>query len=64
MRRDAEEHHVEQERREQEEEVEAQRCRSRLESMLTLVAAPEMELPQSKGKGPELTPESEGVQKS
>ena len=30
--------------------------------MLTPVAAPEMELPWSKGKGPELGPESEGVQ--
>ena len=41
-----------------------QRCKSRLESTLTPVAAPEMELPQSKGKGPELAPESEGVQES
>ena len=36
----------------------------RLESTLTPVAAPEMELPQSKGKGLELAPESEGVQES
>ena len=67
MRRDAEERHAEQERREkeeEEEEEEAQQCRLRLESTLTPVAAPETELPQSKGKGPELAPESEGGQES
>ena len=58
----AEECRIEQERREQQEEeveVEARRCRSRLESTLTPVVALEMELPRSKGKGPELAPESE-----
>ena len=38
------------------------RCRSCEESELTPLAAPEMELPKSKGKGPELAPESEGGQ--
>ena len=53
---------IEQERREKEKEEEA-RCRqSRQESTLTPVAALETELPRSKGKGPELAPESEGVQ--
>ena len=51
-------------RREQQEEAEARHCKLRLESMLTPVTAPETELPQSKGKGPELAPESEGVQES
>ena len=46
---------------EEEEEEEARRRRSRQESTLTPVAAPEMELPRSKGKGPELAPESEGA---
>ena len=58
---DAEECCVEQERREKEEE-EAQHCRSHEESALTPLAALEMELPRSKGKGPELAPESEGAQ--
>ena len=31
---------------------------------MTPLAAPEMELPRSKGKGPELAPESQGVQES
>ena len=60
---DTEERHIEQERREQEEE-EVQRFRSCQESTLTPVAAPEMELPRSKGKGPELAPESEVGQES
>ena len=64
VRRNMEERRVEQEQHEQEEEVEARRRRSHLESTLTPVAAPEMELPQSKGKGLELAPESEGVQES
>ena len=59
-----EERCIEQERCEQEEEVEVRRHRSCQESTLTPVAAPETELPQSKGKGPELTPESEGVRES
>ena len=48
-------------RREREEEEEGRHRRSRLESTLTPVAAPETELPWSKGKGkgPELAPESE-----
>ena len=41
-----------------------QHRRSRLESTLTPVAALETELPKSKGKGPELAPESEGGQES
>ena len=63
---DAEECRIEQERREQqeEEEAEAQHRRSCLESTLTPVAAPETELPQSKGKGLELATESEGAQES
>ena len=61
---DAEERRVKQERHEQEEEAEARHRKSCLESMLTPVAAPSPELPQSKGKGPELAPESEGVQES
>ena len=63
--RNAEEHCVEQEPCEEEEE-EARRCRSRLESTLTPVVAPEMELPwrKGKGKGPELAPESEVGQES
>ena len=66
VRRDAEERRTEQERCEKEEEEEAvvQRRRSCLESTLTPVAAPETELPQSKGKGPELVLESEGGQES
>ena len=64
MRRDAEEHRSEQERCEREEEEEAQQCRSREESVLTPLAALETELPKSKGKGPELAPESEGGQES
>ena len=63
-RHDAEECCAEQEQCKQEEEVEARHRKSRLESTLTPVAAPETELPQSKGKGPELTPELEGVQES
>ena len=63
-RRDAEEHHIEQEQREQQQEVEVRRRKSRLESTLTPVAALETELPKSKGKGPELAPESEGGQES
>ena len=31
---------------------------------MTLLVAPETELPKSKGKGPELAPESEGVRES
>ena len=38
------------------------RRRLREESSLTPLAAPETELPKSKGKGLELTPESEGGQ--
>ena len=64
VRCDAEERHVEQERHEQEEEAEPRCRRLCLESTLTLVAALETELPQSKGKGLELAPESEGVQES
>ena len=65
MRRDAEEHCAEQEWQERKrEEVEARRCRSRLESTLTLVASPETELPKSNGKGPELALELEGGQES
>ena len=44
-----------------EQEEEAQQRRPREESSLTPLAAPETELPKSKGKGPELAPESEGV---
>ena len=63
VRGNAEKRRVEQEQREREEEVVEARCRrSCLESTLTPVAAPETELPRSKGKGPELAPESEGVQ--
>ena len=62
-RRDTEECRIEQERREREEEEEAaRRRRSREESTLTPLAAPETVLPRSKGKGPELAPESEGGQ--
>ena len=67
---EAEAEHVrrvaEQERCEREQEEEARRCRPREESSLTPLAAPEMELPTSKGKGkgPELVPESEGGQES
>ena len=64
MRCDAEERRVEQERREREQEEEARQRRSREESELTPLAALEMELPTSKGKGPELAPESEGGQES
>ena len=64
VRRNAEERHVEQERREQEEEVEARRRRLHQEFTLTPLAAPETELPRSKGKGPELALESEGAQES
>ena len=60
---DAEEHRVKQERWEKEEEKVRHR-QSCQESTLTPVAAPEMELPWSKGKGPELAPESEGGQES
>ena len=55
---------VEQEHREREQEEEVQRRRPREESALTPLAAPKMELPTSKGKGPELVPESEGDQES
>ena len=64
VRRDVEERCIEQERQEREREVEARRCRSHLESTLTLVAVPETELPKSKGKALELAPESEGGQES
>ena len=64
-RHDAEECRIEQEWRKREEEEEAARqCRSCKESALTLLAALEMELPKSKGKGPELAPESEGGDRS
>ena len=53
---------VEQERREREQEEEVQRRRPHEESALTPLAAPEMELPTSKVKGPELVPELEGGQ--
>ena len=53
---------AEQERREREQEEEARRHRPHEESSLTPLAAPETELPTSKGKGPELVPESEGGQ--
>ena len=59
----AEERRVEQERRKKEEE-EVRHHQSHQESTLTPVAAPEPELPGSKGKGPELAPELEGVQES
>ena len=57
-------HVAEQECREREQEEEAQRRRPCEESSLTLLAAPETELPTSKGKGkgPELIPELEGGQ--
>ena len=55
---------AEQERCEREQEEEAWRCRPHEESSLTPLAAPVMELPTSKGKGPELVPESEGGQES
>ena len=63
-RRNAEEHCIEQERREKEEEEEARHHQSCQESSLSPVATPGLELPQSKGKGPELALESEGVQES
>ena len=59
VRRNAEERRVEQERREKEEAEVAQQRRLRKESELTPLAAPETELPTSKGKGPELAPEPE-----
>ena len=59
---DVEECCVEQERREREQEEEARRRRPHEESELTPLAAPETELPTSKGKGVELAPESEGGQ--
>ena len=62
-RRDAEECHVKQERQEKEEE-EVRHHRSHEESTLTPLAAPETELPKSKGKGSELALESEGAQES
>ena len=55
---------VEQEHREREQEEEVRQCRPREESSLTPLAAPGVELPKSKGKGPELSPESEGVRES
>ena len=55
---------AEQERHEREQEEEARRRRPCEESALTPLAAPEIELPTSKGKGPELVPESEGGQES
>ena len=60
----AEERRIEQERREREQEDEVRRHRPREESELTPLAAPETELPTSKGKGPELALESEGGQES
>ena len=57
-------HVTEQERHEREQEEEARQCRPHEESSLTPLAAPETELPNSKGKGPELAPEPEGVQES
>ena len=66
MRRVAEQEHRkgEQERREREQEEEARQRRPREESTLTPLVAPESELPKSKGKGPELAPELEGVRES
>ena len=61
---DTEECRIEQERREKEEVEVVRRRRSCEESELTPLAAPEMELPKSKGKGLELAPESEGGQES
>ena len=65
---EAESEHVrcvaEQEHRERVQEEEAQRCRLREESTLTPLAAPETELPTSKGKGLELVLELEGDQES
>ena len=55
---------MEQERREREQEEEARRRRPCKESSLTPLAALVLELPTSKGKGPELVPESEGGQES
>ena len=55
---------AEQKRREREQEEEVRQCRPREELSLTPLAAPETELPKSKGKGPELAPELEGVRKS
>ena len=55
---------AEQERREREQEEEAQQRRPREESTSTPLVAPETEFPKSKGKGPELAPESEGVRES
>ena len=59
-------HVAEQEHREREQEEEAWQCRSHEESSLTPLAAPEMELQTSKGKGkgPEWVPELEGGQES
>ena len=53
---------AEQEHREREQEEEAWQRRLHEESELTLLAAPETELPTRKGKGPELALESEGGQ--
>ena len=65
VRHDAEERRIEQEWCEKEEEEEAaRRHRSCEESALTPLAAPETELPKSKGKGLELALESEGGQES
>ena len=64
VRCDAEDRRVEQERHKREQEEEARRHSSRKESELTLLAAPETELSKSKGKGPELAPELEGVRES
>ena len=55
---------VEQECRKREQEEEVRRCRPCEESTLTPLAALETESPTSKGKGPELVPESEGGQES
>ena len=55
---------AEQECREREQEEEARQRRLREESTSTLLVAPETELPKSKGKGPELALESEGVRES
>ena len=55
---------AEQERRKKEQEEEARQRRLCEESTSTPLVAPETVLPKSKGKGPELAPESEGVQES
>ena len=57
-------HVAEQECRKREQEEEAWQRRPCEESLLTPLVAPATELPKSKGKGPELAPESEGVRES